>query len=119
MIRSIVWTAIYKVIIYPLDDDTVWGNKTNDTRYNKTFQTVWYANDPISTYPKWPNPLPAGAPGAVVASLNLIWDTAIYMPGADRTTAQIAASRPTVIPPSLQQCNGTLYDEGNDTKELI
>ena len=35
--------------------DTVFAERVNDTRYSKTFQTVWYANDPVtpSTYPKW------------------------------------------------------------------
>ena len=101
--------------------DTVWGNKTNDTRYNKTFQTVWYANDPNtpSTYPKWPTPLPAGAPpGAVAGQLKFgFGDTAIYMPGTDRTTAQIAASRPTVIPPRLySSAMGPYMMKYNDTK---
>jgi hypothetical protein len=101
--------------------DTVWGNKTNDTRYNKTFQTVWYANDPNtpSTYPKWPNPLPAGAPpGAVAGQFKFgFGDTAIYMPGTDRTTAQIAASRPTVIPPRLySSAMGPYMMKYNDTK---
>ena len=101
--------------------DTVWGNKTNDTRYSKTFQTVWYANDPNtpSTYPKWPTPLPAGAPpGAVAGQLKFgFGDTAIYMPGTDRTNAQIAASRPTVIPPRLYSSAMSPYMmKYNDTK---
>ncbi len=83
--------------------DTVWGNKANDTRYAKTFQTVWYANDPVtpSTYPKWPTPLPPGAPaGAVSGQFKFgFGDTAIYMPGTDCTNAQIAASKYLLIPP--------------------
>jgi starch-binding outer membrane protein, SusD/RagB family len=83
--------------------DVAFADKTNDTRYNKTFQTVWYANDPAtpSTYPRWPNPVPPGAPaGAVAGQLKFgFGDTAIYMPGVDRTNAQIAASRALLIPP--------------------
>src|SRR5688572_428490 len=101
--------------------DTVWGNKANDTRYNKTFQTVWYANDPAtpSTYPKWPTPLPPGAPaGAVSGQLKFgFGDTAIYMPGVDRTNAQIAASRPLLIPPrNYSNAMGPYMMKYNDTK---
>ncbi len=101
--------------------DTVWGNKTNDKRYEKTFQVVWYANDPASpsTYPKWPNPLPPGAPpGAVAGGFKFgFGDTAIYMPGSDRTTAQIAASKPTLIPPRLYSSSMSPYMmKYNDTK---
>jgi hypothetical protein len=101
--------------------DTVWGNKTNDTRYAKTFQTVWYANDPNtpSTYPKWPNPLPPGAPpGAVPGAFKFgFGDTAIYMPGTDRTNAQITASKPTLIPPRLYSSSmGPYMMKYNDTK---
>ncbi len=83
--------------------NVAFADKTNDTRYNKTFQTVWYANDPAtpSTYPKWPSPLPPGAPaGAVSGQLKFgFGDTAIYMPGVDFTNAQIAARRYLLIPP--------------------
>jgi hypothetical protein len=83
--------------------DTVFSDKVNDTRYNKTFQTVWYANDPVtpSTYPKWPNPLPAGAPAnAVPGQFKFaLGDTAIYMPGVDKTNALFADSSA-----QLQQC---------------
>ena len=101
--------------------DTVWGNKTNDTRYSKTFQTVWFANNPDvpGNYPKWPTPLPAGAPpGAVAGQLKFgFGDTAIYMPGTDRTNAQIAASRPTLIPPRLySSAMGPYMMKYNDTK---
>jgi len=101
--------------------DTVWGNKTNDTRYSKTFQTVWYANDPVtpSTYPRWPTPLPAGAPpGAVAGQLKFgFGDSAIYMPGTDRTNAQIAASRPLLIPPRNYSSSLSPYMmKYNDTK---
>ena len=101
--------------------DTVWGNKTNDTRYGKTFLTVWYANNPDNpgNYPRWPTPLPAGAPpGAVAGQLKFgFGDTAIYMPGTDRTNAQIAATRYTLIPPRLYSSSiGPYMMKYNDTK---
>jgi starch-binding outer membrane protein, SusD/RagB family len=101
--------------------DTVWGNKTNDTRYSKTFQTVWYANDPVtpSTYPRWPNPLPPGAPpGAVSGQFKFgFGDTAIYMPGTDRTNVQIAASKALLIPPRNYNSSLSPYMmKYNDTK---
>lgn len=101
--------------------DTVWGNKSNDTRYSKTFQTVWYANNPDlpGNYPKWPTPLPAGAPpDAVAGQLKFgLGDTAIYMPGTDRTNAQIASSRPLLIPPRNYNSSLSPYMmKYNDTK---
>lgn len=82
--------------------DVAFADKANDTRYNKTFQTVWYANNPDpAAYPKWPSPLPPGAPaGAVPGQAKFgIGDTAVYMPGVDATDAQIAASPYLLIPP--------------------
>ena len=101
--------------------DTVFNDKVNDTRYDKTFQTVWYANDPVtpSTYPKWPDPLPAGAPaGAVPGQLKFgFGDTAIYMPGTNRTGAEIAASRYLLIPPrNYTNALSPYMKKYNDTK---
>ena len=83
--------------------DTAFKERVNDTRYGKTFQTVWYANNPAypSGYPVWPTPLPAGAPpGAVSGQPKFTFgDTAIYMPGVDVTDAKIAATRYLLIPP--------------------
>ena len=76
--------------------------RVNDTRYKKTFQTVWYANSPDpSRYPVWENPLPPGAPAGAVSGQPkfALGDTAIYMPGVNVTDAQIAATRYLVIPP--------------------
>ena len=43
--------------------ETAFAERVNDTRYNKTFQTVWYANSTnANDYPKWKSPLPPGAP---------------------------------------------------------
>jgi starch-binding outer membrane protein, SusD/RagB family len=82
--------------------DTAFKERVNDTRYNKTFQTVWYANNPDPKgYPVWTSPLPAGAPAnAVVGQPKFKFgDTAIYMPGVDKTKAEIDASRYLLIPP--------------------
>jgi hypothetical protein len=101
--------------------DTVYNDKVNDTRYSKTFQTVWYANDPVtpSTYPKWSNPLPAGAPpGAVPGQFKFgFGDTAIYMPGVDKTNAQITASKYLLIPPrNYSNALSPYMMKYNDTK---
>jgi hypothetical protein len=82
--------------------DVAFADKVNDTRYNKTFQTVWLANNPDPTqYPKWPATLPPGAPpGAAPGQPKIaLGDTAIYMPGVDATDAQINASPYVLIPP--------------------
>ncbi len=83
--------------------DTAFKEKVNDTRYDKTFQTVWYANRPDfpAGYPTWPNPLPPGAPaGAVAGQVRFkLGDTAIYMPGVDATDAKINATPYLLIPP--------------------
>ena len=83
--------------------DTVFKERIYDTRYSKTFQTVWYANRPDypAGYPVWTSPLPAGAPpNAVVGQLKFkLGDTAIYMPGVDVTDAKIAATPYLLIPP--------------------
>jgi len=82
--------------------ETAFAERVNDTRYNKTFQTVWYANSTnANDYPKWKSPLPPGAPaGAVVGQPKFkLGDTAIYMPGVNKTDAEIAASTYLLIPP--------------------
>lgn len=82
--------------------DVAFAERVNDTRYNKTFQTVWYANNTdASRYPVWETPLPPGAPANAVSGQPkfAFGDTAIYMPGVNATNAQIAAARYLVIPP--------------------
>ncbi|MDP4290184.1 MAG: RagB/SusD family nutrient uptake outer membrane protein [Bacteroidota bacterium] len=79
--------------------DTVFADKTNDTRYGKTFQTVWYCNK-ASSIPKWPNPVPAGVDPALAGkSKFVLGDTACYMPGVNVTDAKIAATRYLLMPP--------------------
>ena len=75
---------------------TAFAERVNDTRYNKTFQTVWFANSPFQAdYEEllWPNPLPAGAPADAVAGKPRIkkrGDTSIYMPGRAVSSAEVA-----------------------------
>jgi len=79
--------------------DTVFRDKTNDTRYSKIFQTVWYCNNAASI-PKWPNPVPAGVNPALAGKPKFVLgDTACYMPGVDVTDAKIASTRYSLIPP--------------------
>jgi len=81
--------------------DTIFKERVNDKRYNKTFQTTWLCNNAASI-PNWPNPLPAGAPAGAQpgAPKFTVGDTAIWMPGYEMTAAQIAKYRYQVIPPS-------------------
>jgi starch-binding outer membrane protein, SusD/RagB family len=82
--------------------DTAFKDKLKDSRYSKTFQTVWYANNSNAAgYPLWPGSLPAGAPAGAVAGQPKFkfGDTSIYMPGVDATDAKIAASSYLLIPP--------------------
>lgn len=87
--------------------ETAFKDRINDTRYAKTFQTLWIANSTatadIETV-KWPNPLPPGAPAGAVAGqpkIKKVGDTAIWMPGVDKTNAEIAAAPYLIIPPRL------------------
>jgi hypothetical protein len=121
MVRSTLYGRPYiRCIPTRWTTDTVFSNKGNDTRYSKTFQTVWLANNPDPAgYPKWPTPLPAGAPaGAVSGQPKFAFgDTAIFMPGVDRTNAQIAASKALLIPPRNYNSSLSPYmTKYNDTK---
>jgi hypothetical protein len=79
--------------------DTVFKERVNDSRYSKTFQTVWYANN-APGIPKWPSPVPPGVdPSLAGQSKFTLGDTACYMPGVDVSDATIKATRYLVIPP--------------------
>jgi starch-binding outer membrane protein, SusD/RagB family len=103
MIRSTLYGRPYiRCIPTRWLTDTAFKERVNDTRYSKTFQTVWYANNPDPKgYPVWTSPLPAGAPAdAVVGQPKFKFgDTAIYMPGVPASAAKIAATRYLLIPP--------------------
>jgi hypothetical protein len=99
MIRSMEYGRPYiRVVPTFWVTDTVFKERVNDTRYGKTFQTVWFANSPnAGDYTKfvWPNPLPPGAPADAVPGgprIKKKGDTSIYMPGVPVTAAQRAAA---------------------------
>lgn len=101
--------------------------RIKDSRYNKSFQIAWIANNPdASKYPVWPNPLPAGAPADAVSGKPKYarGDTAIYMPGVDVTDAKIAATRYLVIPPrnydnTLQPTLTKFFDTRRSTPDVV
>jgi hypothetical protein len=79
--------------------DTVFANKKDDTRYGKTFQTVWYCNN-AGGIPVWKSPLPAGVDPSLLGKPKFaLGDTACYMPGVDVSDATIAATRYLLMPP--------------------
>ena len=80
--------------------DTAFADRTNDTRYGKTFQTVWYSNNAASIS-RWPATLPPGAPANAQPGgpKFSVGDTAIYMPGKDVSNAAVAAAPYLLIPP--------------------
>jgi hypothetical protein len=69
--------------------DTVFKDKTNDTRYYKSFQSAWIANNAAT--------ISKDASGKPKFTIG---DTAIWMPGVELTAAQIAKYRYQVVPPS-------------------
>ena len=80
--------------------DTAFADRTNDTRYGKTFQTVWYSNNAASIS-RWPATLPPAAPANAQPGgpKFSVGDTAIYMPGKDVSNAAVAAAPYLLIPP--------------------
>lgn len=86
--------------------EVAFAERVYDTRYAKTFQTLWIANSTASADiepVKWPNPLPPGAPPGAVAGqpkIKKVGDTAIWMPGVEKTPAEVAAAPYLMIPPS-------------------
>jgi hypothetical protein len=85
--------------------ETAFAERVNDTRYAKTFQVLWIANSTAKAdieNNKWPDPLPPGAPPGAVAGqpkIKKIGDTAIYMPGVDKTDHEVAIAPYLLIPP--------------------
>lgn len=80
------------------------AERENDTRYNKTFQTVWISNlENDSRVPKWTQAeIDNGY--AIASQLGkpkfTIGDTAVYLPGYEVSSAEIAATRYKLVPPS-------------------
>ncbi|GAB3348992.1 hypothetical protein GCM10027566_04690 [Arachidicoccus ginsenosidivorans] len=88
LIRSMAYGRPY-ARVRPTDwlSNICFADKINDTRYFKTFQSVWLANS-ADKIPK-ENGVPKYSVG----------DTAIYMPGVDVSDAKIDASRYLLVPP--------------------
>jgi len=76
----------------------VFPERAMDTRYNKTFQTVWIAN----TTPTGGSNTVIGSPSATTPRGTLICgvDTAIWMPGYEVTDAQRAKFKGVIVTPS-------------------
>jgi hypothetical protein len=74
------------------------AERVMDTRYNKTFQTVWIAN----TTPTGGTNTVIGSPSVTTPRGTLICgkDTAIWMPGYEVTDAQRAKFKGVIITPS-------------------
>ena len=68
--------------------DTCFKERINDQRYEKTFQTVWLANND-ATIPKDGSGTPKFEVG----------DTAVYLPGYEVSDEQINAARYELVPP--------------------
>lgn len=88
LIRSMAYGRPYaRVQLTGWLANVCFADKTNDSRYYKTFQSVWLSNS-ADKIPKV-NGVPKYALG----------DTAIYMPGVDVTNTKINSSRYLLVPP--------------------
>ncbi|MGI4736048.1 MAG: RagB/SusD family nutrient uptake outer membrane protein [Janthinobacterium lividum] len=77
--------------------NTVFSDRTNDSRYQKSFRTVYFSNNP-GTY--------TNLFDAAKASITVkAGDTAIYLPGVEWTLAQRAKKPYQVLVPSLYRPN--------------
>ena len=73
--------------------NTVFAERVNDTRYNKTFKDVWYSNKP-GTY----NTTFDGSKATVTYKTG---DTTIFIPGYEMPLAERAKKKYQVLVPSL------------------
>jgi hypothetical protein len=88
LVRSMAYGRPYgRVQLTSWLGNVCFADKTNDTRYYKTFQTVWLSNS-ADKIPKV-NGVPKYALG----------DTALFMPGVDVTDAKINSTRYSLVPP--------------------
>ncbi|SDK91983.1 Starch-binding associating with outer membrane [Pedobacter sp. ok626] len=88
LVRSMAYGRPYgRVQLTNWLGNVCFADKINDTRYYKTFQTVWLSNS-ADKIPKV-NGVPKYALG----------DTAIFMPGVDVTDAKINSTRYSLVPP--------------------
>jgi hypothetical protein len=103
--------------------DTLFKERINDTRYAKTFQTVWYSNYDASI-PLWTADivtpgLPPGVNSSLLGKPKFVaGDTAIYMPGVQWTGAKIDKARYKVYCPGSVKSAfyNTKDSKGNVTK---
>lgn len=77
--------------------NTVFSNRTNDSRYQKSFRTVYLSNNPGT----FTNLFDASKTSITVKA----GDTAIYLPGVELTLAQRARKPYQVLVPSLYRPN--------------
>ncbi|MVN74928.1 RagB/SusD family nutrient uptake outer membrane protein [Hymenobacter sp. HMF4947] len=77
--------------------NTVFSNRTNDSRYQKSFRTVYLSNNPGT----FTNLFDASKTSITVKA----GDTAIYLPGVEWTLAQRAKKPYQVLVPSLYRPN--------------
>ena len=77
--------------------NTIFADRVNDSRYLKSFRTVYYANNPGT----FTNLFDSSKPSITVQS----GDTAIWLPGVELTVAQRAKKRYQVLVPSLYRPN--------------
>ncbi len=77
--------------------NTVFADRTNDSRYQKSFRTVYYCNNPGT----FTNLFDTSKPSVTLQT----GDTAIYLPGVEWTPAQRAKKRYQVMVPSLYRPN--------------
>ena len=78
--------------------DSLFKDRVNDTRYEKSFKHVFYANNAL-TIPKW---TAADAPnsGLIGKQKFAVGDTAIWLPGAEVSQEVIKSKPYAVYPPS-------------------
>lgn len=77
--------------------NTVFADRTNDSRYQKSFRTVYYCNNPGT----FTNLFDTSKPSVTLQT----GDTAMYLPGVEWTPAQRAKKRYQVMVPSLYRPN--------------
>lgn len=78
--------------------DSLFKDRANDTRYEKSFKHVFYANNAL-TIPKW-TATDAPNPGLVGQPKFNVGDTAIWLPGVELSTTVIKSKPYAVYPPS-------------------
>ena len=86
----------------PYTMNQAFAERVNDSRYDKTFQTVWIANTPVTSHA---GPLTVGV------------DTAILMPGVEVSAARRAAFKGVICTPS--QYNNNVFPTVKKFDDLL